>query len=73
MNEGGRPALPGEIAANPAGGSVMHPVTRAECFAPIAATHLIRFMPFPVTEREKWILAVIAALIVLGLIGMAVL
>ena len=30
-------------------------------------------MPFPVTEREKWILAVIALLIVLGLIGMAVL
>ncbi len=30
-------------------------------------------MPFPVTRREKTALAVIAALIVLGLIGMAVL
>jgi len=30
-------------------------------------------MPFPVTQREKWILSVIAALIVLGLIGMALL
>jgi hypothetical protein len=30
-------------------------------------------MPLPVTSREKKILAVIAALIVLGLIGMAVL
>jgi hypothetical protein len=30
-------------------------------------------MPFPVTEREKWILSVIALLIVLGLVGMAVL
>jgi len=30
-------------------------------------------MPFPVTNREKWILAVVAGLIVLGLIGMAAL
>lgn len=30
-------------------------------------------MPFPVTALERKILAVIAALIVLGLIGMAVL
>jgi hypothetical protein len=30
-------------------------------------------MPFPVTAREKTILAVVALLIVLGLIGMAVL
>jgi hypothetical protein len=30
-------------------------------------------MPFPVTKRERWVLAVIAALIVLGLIGMAAL
>jgi hypothetical protein len=30
-------------------------------------------MPFPVTEREKWTLAVIALLVVLGFIGMAVL
>jgi len=30
-------------------------------------------MPFPVTKREKWILAVVAAVIVLGLIGMATL
>ena len=30
-------------------------------------------MPFPVTAREKWILAVVALLIVLGLVGMALL
>jgi hypothetical protein len=30
-------------------------------------------MPFPVTKREMWILSVVAALLVLGLIGMAVL
>ena len=30
-------------------------------------------MPFPVTKREKLILTAIAALVVLGLIGMAVL
>lgn len=30
-------------------------------------------MPFPVTQREKLALAVIALLIVLGLLGMAVL
>lgn len=30
-------------------------------------------MPFPVTQREKLILGVIAGLIVLGLVGMALL
>jgi hypothetical protein len=30
-------------------------------------------MLFSVTQREKWILAIIALLIVLGLLGMAVL
>jgi hypothetical protein len=30
-------------------------------------------MPFPVTQREKQALAVIALLIVLGLLGMAIL
>jgi hypothetical protein len=30
-------------------------------------------MPLPVTQREKWTLAVIALLLVLGLVGMAVL
>jgi hypothetical protein len=30
-------------------------------------------MPLPVTKQEKFILAVLAGLIVLGLIGMAVL
>jgi hypothetical protein len=30
-------------------------------------------MPFPLTQREKTILAVLALLIVLGLIGLAVL
>lgn len=30
-------------------------------------------MPFPVTQREKYLLAVIALLIVLGLLGFAVL
>ena len=30
-------------------------------------------MLFSVTQREKWILAVVALLIVLGLLGMAVL
>ena len=30
-------------------------------------------MPFPVTQREKMALSVIALLIVLGLLGMAVL
>jgi hypothetical protein len=30
-------------------------------------------MPFSVTQREKWVLAVIALLIALGLVGMAVL
>jgi hypothetical protein len=30
-------------------------------------------MPLPLTEREKTILAIIALLVVLGLVGMAVL